>query len=262
MQNFSVREQIRDYWSERARNYDDSAGHGVQPGAERQAWLDLIAAHLGPAGGRRALDLASGTGEMSMLLASAGFSVTGIDFAEPMLERARAKAEAAGLPIRYLLRDVENTHEPDAAYDVLFTRNLVWTLVDPNSAFREWRRLLKPGGMLVVLDGDHVSTSWADALHEWWDKAFGTPPHGHSLLTEAQWQAHRDIVAQLHFNAGARAPLVAQLLEGAGFVDLTIDTRLSPLRAAQSASQNWTGRLRQALRHRFLITAVNPDSAG
>ena len=119
----------------------------------------LFSKHLGEGQGRAALDLACGTAVISHLLDDLGFKVTGLDWAEPMLERARAKAKARGRQIRFLMGDAERTMEDDAAYDVITNRHLVWTLVDPLACFREWHRVLKPGGKLLIVDGDFVNTS-------------------------------------------------------------------------------------------------------
>jgi SAM-dependent methyltransferase len=56
---------------------------------------ELLARH--PVAGRRALDLACGTGTLAQMLAEMGWDVVGLDRSEPMLACARAKAEAAGL---------------------------------------------------------------------------------------------------------------------------------------------------------------------
>ena len=258
MQNYSLRDQIRDYWAIRAESYDAGRGHGIAQIGERDAWLDLIRARLGPGEGRLALDLATGTGEIALLMHAAGFAVTGMDFTEPMLDRAKAKAAARGLPIRFLLRDVEHTHEPDASYDVLVTRNLVWTLVDPAASFAEWHRLLKPGGRLMIVDGDHVSVTWADRLHSFWGRWFGATADGHSLLTPEQWANHHAIVAQLPFSQGARAKMVATLLQSGGFGDISIDIGLISLRKIQARGQGWTGWLRSRTRHRFVICCTKP----
>ena len=99
MTNYHLREQIRDYWSIRAETYDLGRGHGIAQIGERDIWHDLIQGKLGPANGRIALDLATGTGEIAQLMHAAGFTVTGMDFTESMLDKAKAKAAATGLPL-------------------------------------------------------------------------------------------------------------------------------------------------------------------
>ena len=43
---------------------------------------------------------------------------------------------------------------PDRCFDVLICRNVVWTLYDPAAAYRDWKRVLKPGGRLLVFDAN------------------------------------------------------------------------------------------------------------
>lgn len=144
--NHGLRDEIREYWSERAASFDQDPGHKISDGAERAAWRALFRRHLGDSQGRRLLDLASGTGEIALLCHELGFHVTGLDWAEPMLERARLKAAKAGADMTFLQADAEQTMLPTASQSVIVTRHLVWTLVDPAAAFAEWFRVLAPGG--------------------------------------------------------------------------------------------------------------------
>lgn len=126
-----MRDEIRDYWSDRAATFDYDPGDRI--GSDMLAWQALFRRHLGDANGRALLDLASGTGEIARLSQSLGFIVTGLDWSEPMLDRARAK-----LPdVSFLQADAERTTLPSASMDVIVTRHLVWTLVDPVAAFAE-----------------------------------------------------------------------------------------------------------------------------
>jgi SAM-dependent methyltransferase len=43
-----------------------------------------------------------------------------------------------------------------AVYDAVINRHLAWTLVDPTACFRKWYCKLKPGGRLLVMDGNFV----------------------------------------------------------------------------------------------------------
>lgn len=259
MQNWSVKDDIREYWTIRAETYDLSPGHGIAKVREMDAWKRLITDHLGEANGRRALDLACGTGVMTMLMHDLGFKVTGLDFTEAMMARARRKAEAAKAPITFLTRDAEETLEPEGSYDVVIARHLVWTLVDPDKAFRDWFRILKPGGRLLIIDGDFVRKTWLERLVPMLDRVFGKPQDGHSLLTPEQWQAHERIVERVHFSAGVRAGEVRRLMDGAGFERVKADTNLSGIRKARGISRFSRRGLVSALQHRFAVSGRKPS---
>jgi hypothetical protein len=66
MQNWSVKDDIREYWTIRAETYDLSPGHGIAEVKEMDAWKHLITGHLGEGNDSKALDLACGTGVMTM----------------------------------------------------------------------------------------------------------------------------------------------------------------------------------------------------
>ncbi|SFH51523.1 Ubiquinone/menaquinone biosynthesis C-methylase UbiE [Palleronia marisminoris] len=244
--NRDLRDEIRDYWSDRAEHFDSDPGHKITDGAERSAWQALFRRHLGAAEGRRLLDLASGTGEIAVLCRQLGFEVTGLDWSEPMLARARSKAP----DVAFLQADAERTMLPDASFDVVVTRHLVWTLVDPAAAFAEWRRVLTPGGQLLLVDGDFVTRSWlARAVAR-----FSPVPASHGMATR-----HQDILSRVHFAGGARADLVAALLAEAGFTDIRVDTRFGRIHRAQAGQFGWRKSLLRRSEHRYAIAARVPD---
>jgi ubiquinone/menaquinone biosynthesis C-methylase UbiE len=256
--NHGLRDEIKAYWSLRAESFDTQPGHEIFSEAERQAWLDLFRRHIGGGEGRRALDLACGTAVISHLIDDLGYDVTGMDWAEPMLERARAKARTRGRKIRFLMGDAENTMEPDEAYDVIVNRHLVWTLVDPRACFAEWRRVLKPGGTLLIIDGDFVNTTPLSRLFgrlAGWLARLGArpaPAHGAGADLAA---THQSILSRVHFSGGARAEAVAALLKDAGFRDIVIDDDLGAIHRAQRADFGLLKGLERAAQHRYVITA-------
>jgi len=260
-QNYGLREEIKAYWSARAATFDLSPGHEIFSEPERAAWHRLILKHLGAGDGRQALDLASGTGVISHLMDDLGFKVTGLDWAESMLERARAKAKARGRSISFRMADVENTMEPDETYDVIITRHLVWTLVDPKAAFAEWMRVLKPGGTILIVDGDFVNVGRVErmlkALAKTMERAGllkADPQHAPPELMKN----HSDIVSRVHFSNGARAELVAGMLGDAGFEGMRIDTNLHEIHKSQAKHWNYLKALSRAIQHRFAISARKP----
>lgn len=250
--NHGLRDEIREYWSDRAASFDQDPGHKISEGAEWAAWRALFTRHLGAAQGRPLLDLASGTGEIALLCHELGFRVTGLDWAEPMLDRARLKAAKAGADVTFLQADAERTMLPTGSQSVIVTRHLVWTLVDPAAAFAEWFRVLAPGGQILIVDGDFVSRNW---VHRLLSRALGLARRpGRGALQDR----HADILSRVYFSAGARAGEVARLLQEAGFTDLRIDTAFGPIHRAQAAGFGWQKSLMRRCEHRYAISATRP----
>ncbi|MEZ2223676.1 methyltransferase domain-containing protein [Rhizobium sp. RCC_161_2] len=257
--NHDLRDEIKAYWSIRAETFDSQPGHEIFSEEERAAWQALLRRHLGDGAGQAALDLACGTAVVSHLLDDLGYRVTGMDWAEPMLERARAKAKARGRSIRFLMGDAENTMEPDGAYDVVINRHLVWTLVDPLAAFKEWHRVLKPGGKLLVIDGDFVSTTLVAkitgrlaALMACLRGRNARPQNGPGA---ALAETHRSILSRVYFSEGARAEAVADLLKAAGFSSVIIDMDMGAIHRTQRKNFDFLKGLERAAQHRYAICA-------
>lgn len=259
--NFGLRDEIKAYWSARAATFDLSPGHEIFSEEERLAWLALVEKHLGKGEGRSALDLASGTGVISHLMDDLGFRVTGLDWAEPMLERARAKAKSRKRTIAFRMGDAENTMEPDAAHDVIINRHLVWTLVDPKAAFAEWLRVLKPGGSLLIVDGDFVTVGVAEKLltnlANWLQKR-GLLKADPLRAPADMMQVHYSILSRVYFSNGARAEAVAALLRETGFENVVVDTDLHAIHKTQAKNWNVLKAAARGIQHRYAISARKP----
>ncbi|POO55772.1 MULTISPECIES: class I SAM-dependent methyltransferase [Agrobacterium] len=259
--NFGLRDEIKAYWSIRAATFDLSPGHEIFSEEERAAWHRLVEKHIGRGEGKSALDLASGTGVISHLMDDLGYRVTGLDWAEPMLERAKAKAKSRNRAISFHMGDAENTMEPDGAYDVIINRHLVWTLVDPKAAFREWLRVLKPGGKVLIVDGDFVNVSFAEkmlkSLANWLQKRGilkADPLHAPAELMGQ----HNSILSRVYFSHGARADAVASMLRETGFEDVAIDTDLREIHKTQAKHWNVLKAAARGIQHRYAVCGRKP----
>lgn len=220
LSNYALKDEIRTYWSARAETFDQSAGHGMRSDGEIRAWANLFEAHFQGQDVQEVLELASGTGQVTAVLLSMGLQVTAIDLCEPMIAKASTKhKDALGRNVKFHLGDAENTMMPDNKFDAVVSRHLVWTLLDPESAFVDWFRVLKPGGRVVVIDGDWVnapnrlSARIARGLVKAMDRLDGTKPKYDAA-------AHDGIISRVYFNEGLRVERLSQMLQDAGFVDI------------------------------------------
>ncbi|TBL68209.1 class I SAM-dependent methyltransferase [Paenibacillus thalictri] len=147
-----VKELVKQHWNGRAANFDQGASHGLLNEDQHQAWVGVLNRLAGEEP-LKVLDVGCGTGFLSLLLAKAGHEVTGVDFADEMLQLARAKAEEAGLQIDFRHGDAEQTGLPEGTYDLIVARHVIWTLPNPAKATEGWIRLLKPQGRLALVEG-------------------------------------------------------------------------------------------------------------
>lgn len=148
-----VKNLVRQHWDRRAADFDKEASHGLLNDAQARAWRRLITKLAGDVS-LDVLDVGCGTGFLSLLLAAQGHRVTGADMALTMLDRARAKAAAQGATIRFVASDVETLDGiPNASYDLVVERHVLWTLPHPDTAMDTWRRVLRADGRLAMIEG-------------------------------------------------------------------------------------------------------------
>lgn len=100
---------------------------------------------------KETLDLACGTGDLSILLAKNGYNVTGMDIAEQMLSIAREKSKkTAG--INYLNASAESIPAADNAYDAVTISFGIRNFNNRDKCLKEIYRVLKPGAPLMILE--------------------------------------------------------------------------------------------------------------
>jgi ubiquinone/menaquinone biosynthesis C-methylase UbiE len=104
---------------------------------------------IGPAEGKRWLDIACGTGDLAEVADAAGAEVTGIDFAAPLIETAKRRAAEKGLDIEYRVGDAENLEGvDDASFDVVSSTFGLMFAPNQAAAAGELARVTKPGGRI------------------------------------------------------------------------------------------------------------------
>jgi len=145
----SVSDEVRRYWDADSVVYDDVPNHHPTAPGERAAWMAALSDLLPPAPSR-VLDCGAGTGFLSIAAARLGHRVTALDLSPGMLQRLRAKAEAAGLEVEVIEGPAEGP--PPGNFDAVIERHLLWTLTDPVTTLRAWHEVAAMG-RLILFEG-------------------------------------------------------------------------------------------------------------
>jgi SAM-dependent methyltransferase len=134
-------ERTRATWT--AGNFDRIAQF-TAPGAEQ------FIQRLGIRAGERVLDVACGSGNLALPAARAGAAVTGVDIAPDLVARARQRALAEELTIRFDEGDAEALPYPDGHFDTVVTMFGAMFAPRPERAAAELIRVSRPGGRLAM----------------------------------------------------------------------------------------------------------------
>lgn len=113
---------------------------------------EAIVEAVGPAEGRRWLDVACGTGELAGMAATRGADVVGVDLAPGLIETAKRNAAAAGLSIDFRVGDAEALDLPDASFDIVTSTCGAMFAPDQEATASELGRVTKPGGRLAMVN--------------------------------------------------------------------------------------------------------------
>jgi 2-polyprenyl-3-methyl-5-hydroxy-6-metoxy-1,4-benzoquinol methylase len=106
---------------------------------------------IGPAEGLTILDAGCGEGYLSRVLAKAGAIVTGIDLSDSLVAAAKKLNFANGLPVKFDTGSLYDLPYKDDAFDLVVCNHAINDLQEPAIAIREFARVLRLGGRLIVL---------------------------------------------------------------------------------------------------------------
>src|SRR5262245_54648427 len=115
--------------------------------------LELMVEACGVTPEDTVLDVACGPGLTECAFAKAALSVTGIDITPAMIDRAKARQADLGLTnLTWQVGDILSLPFHDATFSLVVTRYSFHHLLDPRAALAEMKRVLKPGGKVMVMD--------------------------------------------------------------------------------------------------------------
>ena len=140
--------------------------HGYSPresvrlGDQAQTLADLLHQDERYPAGARVLEAGCGTGAQTVILArnNPAAHFVSVDVSRDSLEHARTAVEREGLTnVRFEEADVFRLPFPDAAFDAVFVCFVLEHLAEPLRALAELKRILRPGGTITAIEGDHGS---------------------------------------------------------------------------------------------------------
>jgi ubiquinone/menaquinone biosynthesis C-methylase UbiE len=218
----TFKNRIETYWSKSAPGYDRQFGHGLHSDEQKKLWLELLMKNLSHPPGSKILDLGCGTGFLSLLLAQRGYRVTGIDLSASMRSEARLKADRMGLNITLKHGDAEAPDFVSESFAVVISRHLVWTLPNPSLALLAWKRVLKPGGQVIIIDGVWIPRNLSGRIRRFLANQVRRFKSGrdHNSSWKKEYAPHKE---QLPFFGGAEPQKIKALLQNSGFADIRQD---------------------------------------
>ena len=153
--------RIENYWDERSESFSQSRLLELD-GVDGIAWTNILKKNL-PVGKKlKILDIGTGAGFFAAILSKLGHEVIGVDMSKKMLAEARKNLRKLKLHAEFKNMNAQKLDFADETFDAVVTRNLTWTLPDVKTAYREWRRVLKVGGVLMNFDSDYGDKNFLD----------------------------------------------------------------------------------------------------
>ncbi|MGI5984783.1 MAG: class I SAM-dependent methyltransferase [Oscillospiraceae bacterium] len=220
--------KTEEFWNDSAKGYSENVQSELRH-KERKVWTELILENSPEKECLNVLDIGTGPGFFAIILAQEGHKVTGIDCTEAMLEEARSNAKQEAVSPEFVQMDMHKLDFPDESFDLLVSRNVSWTLLEPMKAYEEWKRVLKPGGRLLIFDAnwymhnfdENIREKFCSGIRQYRKKYGNLPPRFALYRKDEYWKSLPMI--------GIQRPLWDRAaMWKLGFKDIVSDEDLGP----------------------------------
>lgn len=215
-------EEIKSYWNKRAEGYSISNRESLESN-DKEEYEKFLRKYIPKNKKCKTIDMGCGPGFLAILLADMGYESFAFDCTENMLAKAEENARDLGVKIHTIQGDAQNPDIEDNSFDLLVSRNVIWNLENPEKAYKEWIRILKPGGRIIILDGNHYCYLFDDKYME--ERKSSTHINDHKNMMGVDTSQIDKIAYDLPLSNKIRPEWDKNILESLGvkIIDIDID---------------------------------------
>lgn len=210
------------YWTARAHDFASVRKNELN-NSITERWLNEFGKFFSNDTPLDILDVGTGSGYFAILLSRLGHRVSGIDLTESMLREAAETARECEAEPVFLHMDAQALNFEDNSFDVVITRNLTWTLPQPEKAYAEWYRVLRPGGILLNFDADYAQ----NVRNNNQKLSYINPSdiYGHIGMTKELDKENTELTLMMPAGSNSRPEWDMMLMQSAGFESVDCDTQ-------------------------------------
>lgn len=224
--------EISKYWTSSSGSYDKVIQTQFRSKRTVALWKSLLVEGMGESPGQKVLDVGTGPGFFSILLSQMGHKPTAVDASSGMIERATGNFRHFGCEVPAYVGDAANLQaEADNSYDAVVCRDVVWTLPEPQKAYAEWYRILKPGGVLIAFDGNYMYKESRSLKHRLWYALSWVLILVTERRVRQRRQEDRSLLSGLPFVRVLRPEADEEVLRAAGFTTVNVRRNYIPAAA-------------------------------
>mgnify|MGYP000046122400 CR=1 FL=1 len=219
-------EKIVSYWGTRAEGYSEYNREELA-GDKWQDWIAEIKKTITEKRKIGNPDLDIGTSRFfAILLAQEGYQVTAIDCTAEMLAEAQANAGALAAQITWKLMDAQKLEFADESFDLVLSRNLTWVLEEPEMAYAEWYRVLKPEGIMLNFDANWYRYLYDEEMRKGYeaDRAATEANQVRDEYINTDIDAMEEIAKNVPLSRKLRPEWDREVLQHIGFSNIDMDT--------------------------------------
>ncbi|WP_400153864.1 metalloregulator ArsR/SmtB family transcription factor [Candidatus Methanomassiliicoccus intestinalis] len=149
----NLQSRVISYWESRANGFNLATNHILDE--EFSSIKSMLESNVNINKKMKVLDVGTGAGLMATSFALMGHEVFAVDLSEAMLDYAESNAKNRNVEVILIKSDAQKLPFGNCEFDMVVSKDLLWSLNNPVIAYTELLRVLKPNGYLLIIDGNY-----------------------------------------------------------------------------------------------------------